>query len=155
MDRLKTLLSRVRWTSVIALLLLMAVFIFILVKIPFSSSNVQGNIVLDANAVPGRIKLGERSTIEIEVRNTDKYERAEVDVEAKTHDDYFIFVESAESYIVEEGVQIGPQETRRLKFRVRAVPGARPGKYRIDVKAREKNYAESAEDQVYVKVTED
>ena len=57
--------------------------------------------------------------------------------------------------ITKVGVKIGPQETRRITFEARAMPGILPGKFRIDVEARQSTPSSPAKDTVYVTVKED
>lgn len=154
MENLKRALSRVRWTSVIALFLVIVVFTFILFNLP-SKYNVQGSIGVNAKAKPDRIAIGERAEIKIELKNMNKNDEARVDIEVRTYDEKFVFVRTGSKYAFEPDVLIGPQETREIKFSVRALSGALPGRYRVDITAMPKSYAEGAKDKVYIVVSDD
>lgn len=154
MEDLKRLFSKVRWTSVLALIVVIVVVALILLNLP-SRYSVQGNIGVTASADPRKVKIGERSTIEIEVKNLDENEEARISIEAQTHDESFVFVKSGTKYAFESDVLIGPEESRKVKFDVRALTGSLPGKYRVDVTAKPENYNEGAKDVVYITVSED
>lgn len=154
MEKLKHMLGRVRWVSVLGLLLFIIVIGFLIMQIPKGYS-VQGDVGVGASADPSTIKIGERSKIEIEIKNMNKEREVTVYVEAKTYDDQFLFTHTGDRYASKRDVVIGPKESRQFSFEVRPLPDALEGKYRIDVKAREKSYADGAEDTVYVKVVKD
>ncbi|MFH1789248.1 MAG: hypothetical protein ABH834_07695 [Candidatus Altiarchaeota archaeon] len=154
MEKLASMLKRVRWVSVIGLLLFIIIIAFLIMQIPTGYS-VQGDVGVGVSADPSTVKIGERSTIDIEVKNMNKDREVIVYVEAKTYDDQFLFTNTGDKYASKRDIIVGPKESRKLSFEVRPLTDALPGKYRIDVKAREKSYAEGAEDTVYVKVVKD
>jgi len=139
--------------SVIGVLVLIVLVVVVLTSIP-SKYDVKGNVGVTVDADPASIGVGDKSTIMIEIKNMDKDDEVTVDVEAKTYDKNFLFTRSGEQHTYQRGVAVGPKEVRNLKFDVRAMSGALPGKYRVDVSAREKSYAEGAEDKVFIKVVE-
>ena len=153
MNSLKDLSSKVRWGSVIVLLALIVLVLFIIYsKLP--KYEVTGNVGLKTAVDPVKIKLGERSSIQIEVMNNDKDEKIVIDVEAKTYDTGFIFVKTSSTKFSEKNILVGPNEARKLKFEVKAISNTLPGKYRVDVIARQKSYPEGAKNTIYIDVTE-
>jgi uncharacterized membrane protein len=147
-------LKRIRWISVIGLIILVVLIGAIVFLIP-SRYSTKGDVSVDAKANPSTVKIGERSKIDIEVRNLNKDNEITVSVEARTYDDVLQFTHTDEKYESKKDILIGPKESRKLTFEVRPLSGALPGKYRIDVTAREKSYAEGAEDTVYINVKKD
>lgn len=151
MNKLMTILSRIRWSSVIGLVLVVAVVALLIYSIP-SRGNVKGNIGLNVKADPSTIKIGEKSTIEVEVKNVNAEDEATVYVLAKTRVDDLLFTSTGDTYVSMREILIGPKESRKLTFEVKPEPSALPGKYGVDVSANEKSYAEGAEATVYINV---
>jgi len=149
-----SLLKKIRWGSVIGLLLFIIIVGALIVYFPTRYS-VKGDVGVDVKASPSTVKIGERSKIDIEITNLNKNREVTVNVEAKTYDDALQFTHTEDKYEARTDVLVGPKESRKLTFEVRPLSGALPGKYRIDVKAREKSYAEGAEDTIYLKVVTD
>ncbi|MFH1835695.1 MAG: hypothetical protein ABH851_05865 [Methanobacteriota archaeon] len=154
MDKLVNLLSRIRWASVLGLFLVITLIVVLIMAIP-SSFSFKGDIGVSISADPSTIKMGEHTTVEIEVKNKNANQEVEVNVEVKTYDKNFVFTESTDSKVSRGNILIGPRESRKLSFEVRPASGALAGKYRVDVVAREKSYAEGAQDSVTVKVVKD
>ena len=153
MESISFMLSRVRWTRILAVIAVLALIVLIILAIPKRYST-KGDVGVDVSADPSSIKIGERSKIEIEIKNLNSARAVEVYVEAKTYDNNFLFTHTDDKIASKRDILVGPKESRKLSFEVRPLSGALPGKYRIDVKAREKSYAEGAQDTVYIKITE-
>lgn len=153
MDDLTYMLKKVRWTRIIAVIAFLALIVIILLAIPKRYST-KGDVGVDVSVDPSSIKIGERSKLEIEIKNLNSARPVEVYVEAKTYDNNFLFTDTGDKIASKRDIIVGPKESRKLSFEVRPLSGALPGKYRIDVKAREKSYAEGAQDTVYIKVSE-
>ena len=148
---IKHYFQRIKWGLVIGILLFVIVIGFLITQIPKGYS-VQGDVGLEVSADPSTIKIGERTKIEIEIKNMNKEREVTVYVEAKTYDDQFLFAHTGNRYASKRDVVIGPKMSRQFSFEVKPLPDAIEGKYRIDVTARERSYTKGAEDIVYVKV---
>jgi hypothetical protein len=146
-------MRRIRWIPVVTVLCIVAMIALIIVYFP-SRYAVSGKVAVSVDADPSKIQRGESATIEVEVKNLDKSEEKTINIEAVTFDDSFLFTDTDSKKAAKQDIAVGPQETREIKFKVKASSDALLGKYRVDVTAREKLYSEGAKDTVYIRVLE-
>jgi len=154
MNSAMNMLKRIRWIPVLSALIILSIIALLILSIPVKYS-VKGKIGLSASAKPDKISVGEKSTLTIEVKNLDKNDEKIINIDAETFDDKFLFTKTEERTISRNGILVGPQEERKIEFDIKPTGNALPGKYRIDVTAREKSYPEGSKDTVYIKVEKD
>lgn len=149
---IKSILSRIKWKSVVAVILFIVIIFFAFKNLP-SQHKVKDDLGVSAVVDPDVIGPGGKSAIDIEIENFNKDEDVDVIVTAKSYDEKLVFYEFYNTTVQRE-IKVGPTEIRKLKFKVKLQPGALEGKYRIDVEAKEKNKGSGAEYQVYLTVEE-
>ena len=146
LQNLKSIIYRVRWGSVIALLLLVALIYVLLTNLP-GGYQVGGGIGIWAQANPSSVQPGDTSTIEVEMKNMDSDKEKTVFVRAITYDQNLFFDQTYAQTYQSEKIKVGPQEVRKISFILKTKPTVLDGRYRIDIKAleeaRETNGAES------------
>lgn len=147
----KNVVSRIKWRSVGALLILIAVVLLLLNSIKPGYTYL-GNVGVKATLEPDEIMVGERATLRIEVANINKDDDVTISVAATARNQDLVFEPNLRSDMSEDDVRIGPKESRILKFVVRPKGEVLEGKYRIDVVARESSMTEGAEEIVYLYV---
>jgi len=131
LDTLKEVSSRIKWKSVLAVLIVLAIVLLVFRNIP-SGYTVKDDVGLKAYANPDTIKLDGRTSLEIEIKNTGQERGIETLVSANAYDQNIIFTNTS-STSVELSVKIGPKEVRKLSFEIQLSPGALEGTYCIDV----------------------
>ncbi|MBD3388216.1 MAG: hypothetical protein GF416_03980 [Candidatus Altiarchaeales archaeon] len=142
--RIRSIVYRIRWRSVIAVLLLVAVAALLFTSMP-SGFRVTGGVGLKVKADPAKIPPGGSTTLQIELKNVESDEKATLVVEGNANDDDIYFEESYTQSYRSMSIPIGPQGTRKTSFKVKTKPGILEGRYTIDVTARNEQDPESRE----------
>jgi uncharacterized membrane protein len=154
MDRLRSLLSRVRWGSVIAVILLVIAVAIIYSKIP-SGYNIGGNIGLSASVMETSVSPGSDIVLSLELKNMDSVKAMDIQVSGTTYHELLIFDETYTKSYVSQIISIGPQETRKFSIKLRSQQGIIPGQYAIDLKAYERGKQENgATQRIFINIKE-
>ncbi|MDD5111629.1 MAG: hypothetical protein PHG85_03725 [Candidatus Altiarchaeota archaeon] len=149
LDSLKEVGSRIRWKSVLAVIVVVFIAIIALTSLP-SGYTVKDDIGIKAAANPDTIKPNGKTTLEIEVKNM-KEDRVEVEIGAKAYDELLTFSNTSSTQVMTT-VKIGPKEVRRLYFDMELMDGALEGKYGIEISAKPENKIEGVVYQLYINV---
>ncbi len=152
-DRIRSVVSRIRWRSVLAVLLFVAVLAVLFTSFPTGYS-IGGGMGLKVKANPDRIKPGGTATLETELKNVRADENIVVTIHAKTYDSDLVFEESYSQEYESLDIAIGPEGVRKTSFRVKCKPTAYEGRYPIDVYASAEGEDRQAETRVFVTVEE-
>ena len=135
MKPLKSVISRIRWNVVLAIIATISIVVLIAVVLvtikPLDSGqNCKKDICISSRADPSTINLRDESTVWIEVKNSGPDE-LRIDVNLETYDPKLTFISNGNQTVYKE-IKIGPGESRKLDFpvRIKAMYG---GDYRIDV----------------------
>jgi len=151
MQAIRSIIYRIRWRSVIALLLLVACAYILLANMP-SGYNVGGGIGLWAQAKPDTIKPGATSYVLVELKNLQAKEGMVVSITGLTYDENLIFDDTYAQTYSGQPITIGPEELRKLSFKIRARDGILPGEYRVLIRAEQAGKPGTAEKSVTVNV---
>ncbi|MEA3254333.1 MAG: hypothetical protein U9Q22_00680 [Candidatus Altiarchaeota archaeon] len=154
MKALKSIISRVKWKSVLGLISFIALILFVLWAIltlnPFGPGyKGEEDIQIRSWVDPGRVDLKGKSTVWIDVMNRGD-EKVEVDVDLQTYDKNLIFEKTGNQRTNESRI-LGPRESRELDFKVN-VNAPDSGKYGIKILVT--HTGESIEDEVFLNVVE-
>lgn len=128
------LAGKVKWRSVIAIVLLAAASFAVWKTMPSGFSQV-GGIGIRASAAPSSVAPGGSSALEIELQNSNVKGDAQVKVHAETHDKNVYFEDSQNQSYDSGQISIGPQETRKIKLKLMTASQALDGQYSIDFSA--------------------
>ncbi|ODS42402.1 MAG: hypothetical protein MSIBF_03500 [Candidatus Altiarchaeales archaeon IMC4] len=137
LSQFKTALSKVRWKSVIALLVVLAVLAVALNSFIHPDCTAKDGICINVWADPDKINVYEGSTVWVDVKNVGE-EVMEVSVDLKAWDESLRFKGGDSNFVLNNDsavVSIAPGENRRVDFAMKLVGAKNPGKYRIDVLA--------------------
>jgi len=119
MKQLKSVISRIRWNvvlAIIAAILLVVLIAVVLVTIKPLDSGYKGedDIKIKSWADPGVIKLSDTSDIWVDIRNTGDDSHV-VYIILESHDSSIEFVDTG-SQRIKTNITIGPRESRKPKF---------------------------------------
>jgi len=142
--------SRIRWKSIFAMLLLAAAAYVIVQAMPGGYS-VGGNVGIRVTAEPSKVSPGESSMVDIELKNMRDKEDINVIVTADTHDKDVFFDESYAQTYGSQSINIGPLGKKKFVWKVRTKPEVMQGEYVIDFKASTKD-SNGAETKLYLVV---
>ncbi len=152
MKQIKSIITRIRWdvvfgilSAILIVLLLAVVFIFIR---PLEAGY-KGNdeIRIRSWADPSAIKLNDKSTVWIDIRNTG-LDTLTVYVVLRSHDPNLIFADT-DNQTINKKIVIGPRESRQPKFPVK-INTELSGDYGIEITV---SYAyDQIEDEVILNV---
>jgi hypothetical protein len=134
MERIADLAKRIRWRSVIALILFVAV-LFVLFKSMPGSYQVLGAVGIRVTADPSTVAPGGSSVLDVELKNVNAKEAATVTFKAQTTDRNIYFEDSNSQTYGSASISIGPQETRKIKLKVKTKTEALEGQYTLDFSA--------------------
>jgi hypothetical protein len=151
MEKLGSLASRIRWRSVLALVLLIALVAVLIQSMPGSYST-GGGIGLRVTVSPTKIAPGGAAVLDVELKNVNDKSDAVVSVEAKTYDPGLTFTDSLAQSYRSNIIKIGPQETRRLKVDLKSRNGILEGKYTVDFTATPEGSATGAQTRASITV---
>ncbi len=157
MEKLKSIIERIRWRSVLAVLLLIAVVIIIFTQLPTGYEvGAGGNIGLWAAVEPASIVPGDEAVVNVELKNMNTEKGLNVIVTGETYTELLSFeVSRYDKLFQSEKISVGPQEIRRLSVKMRSKQGILDGKYSIDVKAFEEGKEDSgAKQRVFIEIAE-
>lgn len=155
MDKLKSLISRIRWPSVIAVLLLFVALYLAYTYIP-SGYQVGGGIGLYAGLEPSAIVPGEDAVVEVELKNMNSDKGLEVYIKGLTYHESLFFEDTYAQTYTSSKITIGPQEIRKLSLKLRSREGIMDGKYAIDLKAYENGKEDKgAKQRVFIEIQQD
>ncbi len=145
-------IARIKWRSVLALLVVIIVLFFLVTSInPLTTGySVRNNIGLKTDVKPSSIMPGDISTIRVELMNLNKEKTVTLGIKAKTTDKNIFFTETYSGDYMRGGITIGPQETRKLKFDIKSKDGSLAGKYGIVISAVEDGKIEGSESTVFI-----
>lgn len=149
------LFQRIRWSTVLGLLGVIAVVIIVIGLVAYVGSRTgDGGVGLKVKLNPDDVKAGGKSVLHVEVKNKDPESTVTIRVKAETFDPavYFVMLERFDTHWMED-VAIGPKETRKLSVNVRVKPDARAGRYRIDVTGSDYPGTTDAEESVFLEIT--
>jgi hypothetical protein len=146
-------IARIKWKSVLALIIVIAAMYFLVKSFPTGYS-VKNNIGLKVSSNPEQISPGYISTINVEIKNLNRERMITVGVKAKTSDQSMFFTETYSGEYFRGGITIGPQETRKLRFDVKSKAGSLEGRYGVTVYAIEDGKVEGVEDTLFIEVEE-
>jgi hypothetical protein len=133
-ENIKSLASRIRWRSVIALILLVIVAAVLLKTMPGSFATV-GSVGIRVTADPSSVSPGASSTLDVELKNVNAKGDVTVTVKAQTYDRNIYFEDSNSQTYGSASISIGPQETRKIKMKVKTRPETLEGQYSLDFSA--------------------
>jgi len=151
LDQIKSLIARIRWQSVLALLLFVVVIVVLFKSLP-GGYQIGGGLGLKVTANPWKIVPGDSTTLDVELKNINKDRNVSVIVKAQTYDKNLFFEESyAQSYGT-ASISLGPQEMRKLKFKVKSKPDIIEGKYTIDFSATPTGEGKGVENRVSLEI---
>ena len=134
MQSAKNFVARIRWKSVIALLVFVVLFIVLAKSIPQTTSN-SSHLSLDVKVDPKKTSPGQETTVIIEVENRDSHVSRMVSVEVKTFDLNLKFPETLQTSQVLSNFNIGPREKRVFRITLDSTTNIVDGKYTIQAKA--------------------
>jgi hypothetical protein len=134
MEKIRSLAGRIRWRSVIALVLFVAV-IFLLFRSMPGSYQVLGGVGIRVTADPATVAPGGSSVLSVELKNEKTTGDASVVVKAQTYDKNVYFDDSNSQTYGSASISIGPQETRKITLKVKTRPEALQGQYTLDFTA--------------------
>ena len=134
MEKISSLAGRIRWRSVLAALLLLAVLAVVWKTMP-SGFSVFGGVGIRVTATPSSVGPGGSSVLEVELQNVNAKGDVSMTVKAQTYDRNIYFEESNSQTYGSSSITIGPQETRKVKLKVKTRPEALEGQYSLDFTA--------------------
>ncbi|MFH0862712.1 MAG: hypothetical protein V1875_06770 [Candidatus Altiarchaeota archaeon] len=134
MEKLSSLAGRIRWRSVLALLLFVAVLAVIWKTMP-SGFSVVGGVGIRVTADPSSVSPGGSSVLDVEMQNVNAKGDVSVTVNAQTYDRNIYFEDSNSQTYGSSSITVGPQETRKVKLKVKTRPETLEGQYSLDFKA--------------------
>ncbi len=132
----RSLIYRIKWKSLIALALLIGTVYVVLNSIP-TGYQVGGDIGLWAEVRPDVIGSSDIATVEVELKNMKEKDSILVLVKCTTHDENLLFDDTYAQTYQSKPITIGPQEIRKIDFKIRSRPSILPGEYRVNVIAEE------------------
>ena len=130
----RSLIYRIRWTSVFALVLLLGLIYLLITTLPGGYS-VEGDIGLYAFSDPPSIEPNKEALMEVEIKNINSVSEMTVVITGLTYDSNLIFFDTYSQNFLSDPINIGPQEVRRVAFRIRSKPEALFGEYRVKISA--------------------
>jgi hypothetical protein len=133
-DSIKTVLGRVRWTSVIALVLLIAA-VFLLFQYFPTGYQVLDGVGIKATATPAKIAPGGSSSVDVEVKNMKSDMDVTVVIKGQTYDKNVFFDDTYAQTYGSQAVTLGPQESRKITLKLKSKPETLQGKYTLDFTA--------------------
>ncbi len=134
LERLKSVVSRIRWKSVFALLLLAATAYVVVEALPGGYA-VGGDVGIRVSADPPEVSPGGSAMLDVELKNLRESRDMAIIVSGQTYDPNVYFDDTYAQTYGSRSINIGPQETRKLTLKVRVKPEALQGSYVIDFKA--------------------
>lgn len=138
MESPRSFLYRIRWGSVIALVLLVLAFYVLYTSAP-SGYNVSGGVGIFAEVDPAVASPGQTINIKVELKNMYSDKGMTVVLRGKTYNDMIFFDETFAQTYSSKQITIGPQEIRRINILLRTKSDIYIGKYTIDLEASEAN----------------
>jgi hypothetical protein len=136
MEEIKSLAGRIRWRSVLALILFV-VLVYVLVRsFPGGYQTSQnGAIGIRVQVDPASVSPGGSAVMDVELKNFGEKSEVTVIVTGETYSKNLLFEDSSAQKYGSESIGIGPQETRKLKFKVKSKPEIIEGTYNIEFTA--------------------
>ena len=132
MERIKDiLLHRIKWRSILALILFVAV-LFVLFKSMPGSYKELGGVGVRVTADPATVAPGGSSVLDVELKNVNSKDATTVTYKAQTTDKNIYFEDSNSQSYGSASISIGPQETRKIKLKVKTKPETLEGEYTLD-----------------------
>lgn len=155
MEKLKSLIERIKWRSILAVLLLVAVIAVIFFSLPAGSETSSSGIRISASIDTSSINAGDTMTVDVELQNMNSDKGLEVYLKGLTYTELLFFDETYSQTFTTSKITIGPQERRRLAILLRSKPGILDGKYSVDLTAFEYNKEDAgAMQRVFVELEE-
>jgi hypothetical protein len=133
-ESIKSLAARIKWRSVLAVILLIALVAVIYQSMPGGYSVASG-VGIRVSADPTTVSPGGSSVVDVELKNVNEKGDVSVVVTAKTYDVNLYFDELQSQSYKSALINIGPQETRRISVKVASKKGILQGNYNIDFTA--------------------
>jgi uncharacterized membrane protein len=150
-ENVASVLGRIRWKSVLAVILLLGVAVVVLQYMP-SSYQVSNGVGIKVSPNPSTISPGGSSVVDIELKNVNADKDLTVNLDTRTYDRNILFdAANSQTYRI-SSISIGPQETRKLNLKVKSNPETMQGTYTIDFKAIPLGEDKGAESRVSIKV---
>jgi hypothetical protein len=150
-ENVASIVSRIRWKSIIALILLLGAG-YAAVSMMQGGYSIGGDVGLRVTANPSKVQPGSSSALDVELRNMDDKKDLTVVVSAQTYDRSLYFEENTAQTYTGQPVKLGPQETRRISLKVKTKPEILQGKYSVDFKATPQGDDKGAENRVFLTV---
>ncbi|MFH1055829.1 MAG: hypothetical protein V1744_07045 [Candidatus Altiarchaeota archaeon] len=151
MEKLNSLVSRIRWKSVIAVILLVAVAYTLIQYFP-GGYQTSGNIGLKVSAKPDSMTPGGSTTLEVEVKNMNSKEEVTVTIRGRTFEKEIMFADTQTQNYASDPIQIGPQGVRKLSLSVKSSRAALEGEYPVEVTVSAEGVDKPPEKMVLIKV---
>jgi len=134
-EKLKSVLKRVRWGSVAALAFMVFLVAAILLYSFGSGYEMGEDVGLKVSMNPSKVEPGSYASVEVELKNPNDSRNISVTVTAVTYESDIVFAESFTQVHETTPITIGPQGIRRISFRVKSKPETLEGRYSLDVSA--------------------
>jgi len=150
-ERIKSVVSRIRWKSVFAVVLLVALAAVAFKWLP-AGYQTGGGLGLRVSANPPKVAPGGLTTLEAELKNLDSDRSVKVLVKARTYDAELVFEETYGQEYDGLPISIGPQGARKITFKINSKPTALEGKYPVDVTAAEEGGGEGAAKRIFLTI---
>jgi uncharacterized membrane protein len=130
-DNVKSVVSRIKWRSVVALILFVAVLVLLWQSMPGSFA-VGSGVGIRVSPNPATIVPGGSTSLDVELKNVKDKGDVSVVVKAQAYDKNLAFDDSGTQNYGSASITLGPQETRKVKLKVKSQPGILEGKYTFD-----------------------
>jgi hypothetical protein len=152
LENVRSLIQRVRWRSVLAVVLLIIVCYLIYTSLPGGYS-VGGGIGIWASIDPTSIAPGEPVVVSVELKNMRSDKGLMVYIRGLTYNENLFFDETYAQSYTSQKISIGPQEIRRLSLKMRSKDVILDGKYALDSSAYEEGKEAGASQRIFLDVS--
>jgi uncharacterized protein (DUF58 family) len=153
-DNLRSIVSRIKWRSVLAVALIIGVLFILGSNLP-SGYNVSGNVGVGVSISPATVRAGEASDIEVRLRNYDRDGHITVVVKGQTYEPEIIFSDDGGQSFVSAPIRIGPEGERKIVVSVKSQASTLSGKYPVDIVARTEDMVNPPKNRVFLNVRRD
>ena len=139
-DSIRSIMYRIRWGSVIGVVLLFAVVYMIYTSsgvydlIP-TGYEVKDGVGIWADISPKKVAPGNSTVLEVEIKNMDSDKEIMLSVKGLSYDDNLFFDNTYSQSDSSDAIMMGPQAVRKISFKMKTKGKALNGKYPVDVTA--------------------
>ncbi|MBD3262309.1 MAG: hypothetical protein GF334_11710 [Candidatus Altiarchaeales archaeon] len=151
MEQVKTLLSRIRWSSVLFSLFALLILLLAL-KLLLSSASVSGSVSVKSSIEPDVVSPAGSAVLTVEIENRDDELKDYVSFVSRSFDSVIYFNRTLSKEFKQDEFSIGPREKRVFRLRVHSSPQSREGRYSLETTVYSNLSEEPAVDSSFLEV---